>query len=89
VSATFYWSSVRDALFSPEQLLPKDVYTGLAKAVVFGCTVATVSCSAGPRAEGGALGVGLSVQNAVKNSILLIIVLGFVLTWFFYFFLGT
>ena len=85
VSPTFYWLTVQDALTSPAKILPKDVYTGLAKALVFGCTVATVSCSAGLRAEGGALGVGLAVQNAVKNSILLIIVLGYILTWFFYF----
>lgn len=89
VSPIYYWTSVRDALFSPERLLPKDVYTGLVKAMVFGCTVAAVSCSAGLRASGGALGVGLAVQSAVRNSILLIIVLGFVLTWFFYFFLAS
>lgn len=85
VSTTFYWSSVRDALTSPGQLLPKDVYTGLCKAVIFGCMVATVSCAAGIRAHGGALGVGRAVQNAVKNSILLIIIFGYILTWFFYF----
>ena len=85
VSPTFYWNSVRDALSSPNQLLPKDIYTGLCKAVVFGCMVSTVSCAAGIRAEGGALGVGRAVQNAVRNSIILIIVLGYVLTWFFYF----
>ena len=34
---------------------------------------------------GGALGVGLAVQAAVRNSVILIIVLGFVITWFFYF----
>ncbi|MCI0690315.1 MAG: ABC transporter permease, partial [Sporichthyaceae bacterium] len=83
VSATYYWTSVREALTSPDRLLPKDVYTGLCKALIFGCTVATVSCSAGIRATGGALGVGLAVQNAVKNSIILIIVLGYILTWFF------
>ena len=44
VSATYYWNSVRDALTSPGQLLPKDVYTGLCKAVIFGCMIATVSC---------------------------------------------
>jgi len=44
-----------------------------------------VSCSAGLRATGGALGVGLAVQTAVRNSILLIIVMGYVLTWLFYF----
>ncbi|MEM7202774.1 MAG: ABC transporter permease [Planctomycetota bacterium] len=85
ISLTFYWQSVREALTSTELWFPKDVYTGLAKAVIFGCCIATVSCAAGMRAEGGALGVGLAVQRAVKNSVILIIVLGYILTWFFYF----
>jgi ABC-type transporter Mla maintaining outer membrane lipid asymmetry permease subunit MlaE len=47
-----------------------------------------VSCAAGLRAAGGALGVGLAVQAAVRNSVILIIVLGFIVTWFFYFLAG-
>ena len=85
VSPTFYWNSVQESLRTPEHLLPKDVYVGLFKAFVFGTVIATVSCASGLRAEGGALGVGLAVQRAVRNSVILIIVLGFVLTWFFYF----
>ncbi len=85
ISPTFYWNSVQTALSDPDRLLPKDVYTGLAKAVVFGCAISTVSCAAGLRAEGGALGVGNAVQQAVKISVLLIIILGYILTWFFYF----
>ena len=85
VSPTYFWVSVREALTSSEHIVPKDVYTGLCKAIVFGCVIATVSCAAGMRAAGGALGVGLAVQTAVKNSIILIIVLGYILTWFFYF----
>lgn len=85
VSPTLYWNSVRDALSAPEAILPKDIYTGLFKALVFGCMVATVSCAAGIRASGGALGVGRAVQDAVKNSVILIIVFGYILTWFFYF----
>ena len=85
VSATFYWRTVKDALLDTENFLPKDVYTGLVKAVVFGCMIAIVSCSTGLRASGGALGVGRAVQQAVKNSVLLIIVVGYIITWFFYF----
>ena len=58
---------------------------GLFKSLVFGILIATVSCAAGLRAKGGALGVGLAVQQAVRNSVILIIVVGFILTWFFYF----
>ncbi|MCC6669737.1 MAG: ABC transporter permease [Planctomycetes bacterium] len=85
VSTQFYWRSVQESLMTPEHLLPKDVYTGIVKAVIFGLAVSVVSCSAGLRAEGGALGVGLAVQTAVKNSVILIIVLGLITTWFFYY----
>ena len=87
VPATYYWITVRDALLDSENIFPKDIYTGLVKAVVFGCMIAVVSCSTGLRTSGGALGVGRAVQQAVKTSILLIIVLGYILTWFFYFLL--
>ena len=39
---------------------------------IVGIAIATVSCAAGLRASGGALGVGLAVQPAVRNSVLLI-----------------
>ena len=87
VSNTYYWQSVQDALSSPTELLPKDVYVGLFKALVFGCTISVVACSAGLRASGGALGVGTAVRDAVRDSILLIIIFGYVITWFFYFLL--
>ncbi|MBL9079806.1 MAG: ABC transporter permease [Planctomycetes bacterium] len=88
VSPDLYWISAREALTSSGMLLPKEVYVGLFKAFVFGIAVATVSCASGLRASGGALGVGLSVQAAVRNSVILIIVLGFIVTWFFYFLAG-
>ncbi|MBL8730939.1 MAG: ABC transporter permease [Planctomycetes bacterium] len=88
VSSSLYWLSAREALTSSATLLPKEVYVGLLKAVVFGIAIATVSCAAGLRASGGALGVGLAVQAAVRNSVILIIVLGFIVTWFFYFLAG-
>jgi len=85
VSPDLYWVSAIEALTSSGTFLPKEVYVGLLKSFVFGVTIATVSCAAGLRASGGALGVGLAVQTAVRNSVILIIVLGFVVTWFFYF----
>ncbi len=88
VSPQLYWVSAKEALTSSGMLLPKEVYVGLLKAFVFGIAIATVSCAAGLRAAGGALGVGLAVQTAVRNSVLLIIVLGFIVTWFFYFLAG-
>ena len=85
VTQSLYWNTVREALTTPENFLPKDVYVGLFKAMVFGCTIAVVSSSAGLRADGGALGVGRAVQKAVMRSVILIIVFGYVITWFFYF----
>lgn len=85
VSWSLFWNSAQEALTSSDMLLPKEVFVGLFKALVFGIAVSAVSCAAGLRATGGALGVGLAVQAAVRNSVILIIVLGFVTTWFFYF----
>ncbi|MDO8349004.1 MAG: ABC transporter permease [Planctomycetota bacterium] len=88
VSPDLFWLSAQEALTSSGMLLPKEVYVGLLKSFIFGIAIATVSCAAGLRASGGALGVGLAVQTAVRNSVILIIVLGFIVTWFFYFLAG-
>src|SRR5260221_10111494 len=88
VSQTLFWDSAHEALISSGMLLPKELYVGLFKALVYGTTIATVSCSAGLRAEGGALGVGLAVQAAVRDSVILIIVFGFIITSVFYFLAG-
>ncbi len=85
VSQHYFWLTVRESLLATDTLFPKDVYVGLFKAIVFGCTIAIVSCSAGLRADGGALGVGKAVQRAVMISVILVIILGYIITWFFYF----
>ncbi|MFH0946800.1 MAG: ABC transporter permease [Planctomycetota bacterium] len=64
--------------------LPKDLFVGLGKAIVFGLTIATVGCSSGLRTSGGALGVGRATRGAVVVSFILIIVFGYFMTWFFY-----
>lgn len=64
--------------------LPKDLYTGLAKAFVFGVIIATVGSSAGLRASGGAIGVGRATRSAVIQSFVLIIVVGYFMTSLFY-----
>ncbi len=65
-------------------LLPKDVYSGLAKAGIFGLLVSSIACAQGLRATGGALGVGRAVRRTVVASIMLILVVGYLLTAFFY-----
>lgn len=86
VGMPHYFKSVRESLMDPTALLPKDIWTGLFKGWVFGIVIAVVSCASGLRATGGALGVGRAVQMAVIQSFLLIIILGYIITWFFYFF---
>ncbi len=64
--------------------LPDDIYTGLVKAVVFGALIATISCAAGLRAHGGALGVGRAVRSSVVSCFLMIMIIGYYLSWVFY-----
>lgn len=81
-----YFLSALDALKTPGELLalPKDVYAGLFKAFVFGTITAVVSCEAGIRTRGGALGVGRATRAAVRDSIITIIVANYFLTWIMY-----
>ncbi|MEI8129058.1 MAG: ABC transporter permease, partial [bacterium] len=46
-------------------LYMKDIQVCLAKAVVFGATIAIVSCTCGYNAKGGAKGVGIATTKAV------------------------
>lgn len=59
--------------------LPKSVYSGILKSTIFGFTVAVVGCANGLKATRGASGVGNSTRAAVRDSIILIIVLNFFL----------
>lgn len=67
-----------------EYLAVKDIYTGLLKAFIFGVVIATVGCSQGLRASGGAIGVGQATRKAVVTSYLLIIILGYYVTFIFF-----
>lgn len=81
-----YTLSALDALKTPGELLalPKDVYAGLLKAFVFGAITAIVSCEAGIKTRGGALGVGRATRSAVRDSIITIIIANYFLTWLLY-----
>lgn len=70
-----------EALFA---LTSKDMYTGLLKAFIFGVVIAIVGCSQGLRTRGGAIGVGLATRRAVVMSYLLIIILGYYVTFIFF-----
>ncbi len=75
-----YLANALNALSDPGILgLPKSLYSGILKATIFGFTVAVVGCAAGLQATRGASGVGNSTRAAVRNSIILIIVINFFL----------
>lgn len=86
VGFTLYYDTVIDALRVQAKLLPlpKDLYAGLFKSFVFGTLIAVVSSAAGILARGGALAVGAATRAAVRDSIILIIILNYFMTWFFY-----
>jgi len=66
-------------------LLFKDLFTGLLKTVFFGMIIAWVSCYEGFSVEGGAEGVGRATTRAVVTSFILIIVADCFFTALFYF----
>jgi phospholipid/cholesterol/gamma-HCH transport system permease protein len=86
VGLQLYYDTAIEALQDPSHLigLPKDVYAGLFKSFVFGILISVISCAAGILAEGGALGVGNATRSAVRDSIILVIVMNYFITWFFY-----
>ncbi len=86
VGSALYYDSVLEAL-NDRGLpldLPKEVYTGLFKALAFGVILAVISCSAGLKATSGALGVGNATRKAVRDSIIAIIISNYFMSWFFF-----
>src|SRR5262245_23245644 len=85
VPASIYFRNVVDSLRadpdSPFGVLPEEIMSGTVQALVFGIIIATVSCAAGLRASGGAIGVGRAVRGAVVNCFLLIMVVGYYMSW--------
>ena len=65
-------------------LVVSDVYTGLAKAVVFGMIISLIGCAEGFRAEGGASGVGRATTRAVVFASLGILISDYFMTAIIY-----
>lgn len=63
-----------------EFLTVKDVLGGLIKAEIFGIGVVLVACNTGLRTRGGPREIGLSVTQAVVQSLILILVLDYFIT---------
>lgn len=72
---------VRETL---DVLMFKDVYSGLAKSLVYAVVIVMVGCYRGLIVEGGAEGVGRSTMISVVSSTLAIIVLDTIMTAAFY-----
>lgn len=69
--------------FLPLQM--KDIFTGLAKTLVFAMIIAIIACYEGMKVEGGAEGVGNATTRAVVLSFVLIIMSDALFTYIFYF----
>ena len=73
-----YLQSTFDALYL------RDIWTGLIKSFMFGCTITAVGCYEGFRTGASAEQVGRSTTAAVVTSIFLVIVVDLVFTAMFY-----
>ena len=62
----------------------KELLVGLLKAAIYGVIITTVSCNEGLTATQGAVGVGEATRRAVIISFLLVLVVGYFVTRFFY-----
>jgi phospholipid/cholesterol/gamma-HCH transport system permease protein len=74
VAASVYWANVVDGLYMA------DLWMGLIKPVVLGCTLVTIGCHVGLRARGGTQGVGRATTSAVVSGSVAVLVLDFLLT---------
>ncbi|MBV9572640.1 MAG: ABC transporter permease, partial [Acidobacteriales bacterium] len=71
-----YWSSAW------QSLVFQDVFTGLAKPVLFGFIISTIGCYYGISARGGTQGVGRATTQAVVASSVFILLVDFFATKF-------
>lgn len=69
-----FFQSIRDTA------VPKDLFMGIIKAIVFGFIVSAISCRHGYFASGGARGVGVATTRAVVESCVSILIANYVLT---------
>ena len=62
----------------------KDLFVGMLKALIFGIIITTVACNEGFDTKGGAVGVGITTRKTVIVAFLLILVMGYFITRWFY-----
>ena len=61
---------------------PRDIMSGLFKALVFGFIISSLSCRYGLRAVGGAKGVGKATTDSVIAALLFIFISDVIITFF-------
>ncbi|MGE0174308.1 MAG: MlaE family ABC transporter permease [Oligoflexales bacterium] len=59
-----------------------DIWRGMQKALVFGAIISLLSCRAGLTASGGAKGVGMATTNSVVMTLLVLLAVDFIITYF-------
>ena len=74
ITANFYLQTVINVV------TPQDVFSSLAKTLVFGWLIATIACYLGLNTRGGTVGVGRATTRAVVYSSISILVSDFFLT---------
>jgi phospholipid/cholesterol/gamma-HCH transport system permease protein len=65
-----------------DRLVTRDISMGLEKALLFSVIIALISCQFGLRAGGGAKGVGRATTNSVITTLLVVLLLDFIYTFF-------
>ncbi len=73
-----YYHNVIDALRL------KATYVGMLKSYIFGIMISSISCARGLQAKNGAIGVGQAVRSSVVISFLMILIVSYIITSFFY-----
>lgn len=74
ISAYTFWHSIETFV------VPKDIYMGMVKSMVFGMIVAVVGCDRGLHCEFGAEGVGKAAMQTVVYSMLMIFAVNYLLS---------
>lgn len=74
LSAYAFWHSIETFV------LPKDIYMGMIKSMVFGMIVAVVGCDRGLHCDSGAEGVGKAAMQTVVYSMVMIFAVNYLLS---------
>lgn len=80
--AVYYYNMPHNTFVDPLPIHVEtfDFFSGLAKAIVFGILIVTISCYKGLTTKGGAAGVGRSTTNSVVICYSMILITNFLLT---------